>query len=106
MRQWVSLTLNNKQNVIDESLPLNIVPDEQFFVNFYKGQRKPFGKLINYPGSILDEFSKVTNQRHVTTNKVRASLEPTIQSSHAMKTRSRVVGSHSHETGHRYYDQV
>ena len=80
-------------------------PEEVFFVNCLKDTRKPFGSMCNTPGSILEEYSTVTNQDRVTTTKIRGSLEQTVQGNHSMRTRSKVISQHSAETGTKYYDK-
>ena len=74
-------------------------PSEYFFVN---AKRKRFGPLLNT--AILKEFSEVTQITKATTNTFRKSMEATIQSDHAMKTRSKDISSHSARTGSKYYD--
>ena len=77
----------------------NIRDDEYFFLN---SKRKKFGPLQNT--SMLREYARVTGTSKATTNTFRKAMEPAIQSNEAMKTRSKVISSHSVATGAKFYD--
>ena len=77
----------------------NIRDDEYFFLN---SKRKKFGALQNT--AMLREYARVTGTSKATTNTFRKAMEPAIQSNEAMKTRSKVISSHSVETGAKFYD--
>lgn len=79
-----------------------LVEDQPFFQSFLG---RPLTAVTSGRGSILEEYSNVNGLPKVTSNTLRATLEPHIQSQHVMKTRSKHIASHSSGTGSKFYDK-
>ena len=76
--------------------------DEPFFVTY---RQQPFSQISNRQGSILEEYARVNNIHGLTATTLCQTLEPYVQSSHSMSTRSKNVTSHSQQVGEKFYDQ-
>ena len=61
--------------------------------------------MANKKGSMLWEFSQVTNIESITTKSLRRSLEPHVQGNEKMLTRSKAISQHSAKVGQKFYDR-